>query len=155
VTQAAGGRFAEALDSTEMTKILLLGRDEALLEGLVQALSAAGHAPSVAHSLADAREIAAREQPLVAIVDRLFAAASASELLSVPLAPGGALVLFRTAGSLALALPPVLVRSVLADLTLPLERNRLVALVQSVEDRARASGRTARSPLPPEAPRPA
>ena len=34
-----------------------------------------------------------------------------------------------------------LLTAVLADLTLPLERNRLVALVQSVEQRARSRGR--------------
>ena len=118
-----------------MTKILLVGQDEALLEGLVQSLAAAAHATHVALSLADAREIAGREQPLVNVVDRRFAAASGAEVLSVPTAPGGALVLFRPTGSLALALPPMLQRAVLADLNLPLERNRLLALVQSVEGR--------------------
>lgn len=134
-----------------MTKILLVGQDEALLEGLVQSLAAVGHATHVALSLADAREIAVREQPLVNVVDRRFAAASGAEVLSVPTAPGGALVLFRPTGSLALALPPMLQRAVLADLNLPLERNRLLALVQSVEGRARATGRSGRD-APPEPP---
>jgi DNA-binding NtrC family response regulator len=133
-----------------MTKILLVGRDEALLEGVVQALGAAGHTAVVGGSLAEAREHAAREAPLLVVVDRLFAAAAAAEVLSIPVAPGGAIVLFRTAGGLTLALPPVLLRSVLADLTLPLERNRLLALVQSVEDRARVTGRSRRD-APPEA----
>jgi hypothetical protein len=38
-------------------------------------------------------------------------------------------------------MPHVLRRNVLADLTLPLERNRLSALVQHVCDRAVAAGR--------------
>jgi DNA-binding NtrC family response regulator len=135
-----------------MTKILLVGQDEALLEGLVQSLVALGHSPAVALSLADARELAVRDQPLLAVVDRRFASASAAEVLGLPLAAGGALVLYRTTGDMALALPPVLQRAVLADLTLPLERNRLVALAQSVEERARAAGRMQRERNdPPEA----
>lgn len=131
-----------------MTKILLVGQDEALLEGLVQSLAAVGHSAFVALSLADAREIAARELPLVNVMDRRYAAASGAEVLGVPTAPGGALVLFRPTGSLALALPPMLQRAVLADLNLPLERNRLLALVQSVEGRARAAGRSHRDTPP-------
>src|ERR687886_691603 len=38
-------------------------------------------------------------------------------------------------------LPPALQRLVLADVTLPLERKRLVALVQHVTERAQATGR--------------
>lgn len=128
-----------------MTKILLVGQDEALLEGLVQSLVAMGHGPQVALSLADARDSALREPPLLAVIDRRFAASTPGEVLSIPLAPGGALVLFSTSGrgsgAIALALPAVLQRAVLADLTLPLERNRLAALAQTVEERARAAGR--------------
>lgn len=132
-----------------MAKILLIGQDEALLEGLVQSLVAVGHRAQVALSLADARDLASREHPLLAVVDRRFAAASGAELLGLPLAPGGALVLFRPGGSMSLALPPSLQRIVLADLSLPLERNRLVALVQSIESRAYAAGRTHQD-APPE-----
>jgi hypothetical protein len=44
---------------------------------------------------------------------------------------------------------PALQRSVLADLTLPLERHRLSALVTSLGDRAQATGRSMR-PTPPD-----
>jgi len=132
-----------------MTKILLVGQDEALLEGLVQTLAAGGHSAFVAFSLADARELAARELPLMAVVDRRFAAASPGEVLTLSLAAGGALVLFRGAGTMLLALAPGLQRAVLADLSLPLERNRLLALAQSLEGRARAAGRSHRD-VPPE-----
>jgi hypothetical protein len=128
-----------------MARILLAGEDAALLEGLVQSLVALGHNPSVALSLAEARETAVRgDAPLMFVVYRGFVDGSGTEVLGVPLAPGGTLVLYRTPGSFPGALPLPLQRAVLADLTLPLERNRLVALVQHVEERARATGRTPR-----------
>jgi DNA-binding NtrC family response regulator len=129
-----------------MATILLAGEDPALLEGLVQSLVALGHSPSVALSLAEARETAARgNAPLMLVVDRGFVDGTGTDVLTVPLAPGGTVVLYRTPGSdRAGALTPPLQRAVLADLTLPLERHRLVALVQHVEERARATGRTPR-----------
>jgi DNA-binding NtrC family response regulator len=128
-----------------MATILLAGDDPALLEGLVQSLVALGHSPSVALSLAEARDTATRgTAPLMLVVDRGFVDGTGTEVLGVPLAPGGTLVLYRTPGSSAGALSPPLQRAVLADLMLPLERNRLVALVQHVEERARATGRTPR-----------
>ena len=128
-----------------MATILLAGEDPALLEGLVQSLVALGHNPSVALSLAEARDVAARNgAPLMLVIDRGFVDATGTEVLGVPLAPGGTLVLYRTPGSAAGALAPPLQRAVLADLTLPLERSRLVALVQHVEERARATGRAPR-----------
>ena len=78
------------------------------------------------------------------VVDRGFIDNTGTEVLAVPLAPGGTLVLYRTPGSAAGALSPPFQRAVLADLTLPLERNRLVALVQHVEERARLTGRSPR-----------
>ena len=128
-----------------MATILLAGEDAALLEGLVQSLVALGHNPSVALGLAEAREIAARgSAPLVLVVDRRLVDGTGTEVLGIPLAPGGTLVLYRAPGSSAGALAPPLQRAVLADLTLPLERHRLVSLVQRVEERARATGRTLR-----------
>ena len=128
-----------------MATILLAGEDPALLEGLVQSLVALGHNPSVAFSLAEARDAALRgDAPLMFVVDRGFVDGTGTEVLGVPLAPGGTLVLYRTPGSPPASLPLPLQRAVLADLALPLERNRLVALVQHVEDRARATGRSPR-----------
>jgi DNA-binding NtrC family response regulator len=149
VMNAAGVVYRGSIDSDAMTKILLVGQDEGLLEGLVQTLAAAGHSVFVALSLADARDLALRELPLMAVIDRRFAAASPSEVLTLSLAAGGALVLFRGAGTMSLALAPALQRAVLADLSLPLERNRLLALAQSLEGRARAAGRAHRD-VPPE-----
>ena len=62
----------------------------------------------------------------------MLAASASADTLSIPLAPGGALLLYRSVGSALVTLSPTVQRAVLADLTLPLERNRLMALVQHV-----------------------
>jgi len=127
-----------------MTRILLVGTELPLLEGLAQSFAALGFSPTVTATLQEARESAARNLPLVAIVSRALAAEASGELLSVPLSPGGALVLYGGGANADFpTLAPSVQRAVLADLTLPLERNRLLALVQHVGDRARATGRAA------------
>jgi hypothetical protein len=61
-------------------------------------------------------------------------------------------VLYRTGSMPPSPPPPALQRSVLADLSLPLERNRLAALVQHVEERARETGRSDRRTPPQSLP---
>ncbi len=124
-----------------MTQILLVGTDLPLLEGLAQSFASLGFKPVVAQSLGEARELATQHPPLVAVVSRALAGASTGDTLSIPLAPGGALVLYRSVGSQLVTFSASVQRAVLADLALPLERNRLVALVQHVDQRARAAGR--------------
>lgn len=131
-----------------MATIVLIGSDSALLEGLAQTLAAGGHRPHLAESIAEARELAAASRPLVAVIERQLAM-TGSEVLGLPLARGGAFLLYRTTASTTGALSAPLQRATLADLTLPLERQRLVALIQSVEERARLTGRS-RHPTPPE-----
>jgi len=132
-----------------MTYVMLVGTDVALLEGLAQSLAGLGHRPAVTTSLSDARELAASLPPLVLVIDRALASSAGAELLAVPISAGGARILYRSAQMLPAPLLPSLQRAVLADLTLPLERHRLAALVQSVADRAKATGRSERS-APPE-----
>ena len=132
-----------------MTDVLLVGSDVALLEGLAQSLAGLGHRPLVAHSLGEARDLAARKPPLMMVVDRALASTAGAELLSIPIVAGGARVLYRAASTAPAPLVPALQRAVLADLTLPLERHRLAALVQSIGDRAKATGRLPRN-TPPE-----
>ena len=127
-----------------MTYVMLVGTDAALLEGLSQSLAREGHRPVVALSLAEARELAVMTAPLVLVVDRGLASSSGSELLSLPVAAGGARLLYRASSASPAALLPALQRAILADLTLPLERYRLLALVQSVGDRAVTTGRAQR-----------
>jgi CheY-like chemotaxis protein len=132
--------------------LLLIGPDDALLEGLAQLLAGAGHGVHTAHSVGDAVEQARQSPPLLIVIDRGSVVSDHGESASrIPLAPGGAFVLYRATsdqgGSLALA--HAIARQTLADLSLPLERQRLVALAQYVKARARESGRV-RFDTPPE-----
>lgn len=131
---------------------LLIGPDEALLEGVAQLLAGAGHGVRVARSLEDAEELARQRAPLLIVVDRATIIADGGERLSrFPLAPGGAFVMYRTTNDQGanLALAHGIARQTLADLSLPLERQRLAALAQYVNARARGSGRF-RFEAPPE-----
>jgi len=129
--------------------LLLVGSDGALLEGLSQSLGALGYATMATQELRDARDLAATRAPLIAVVESSLAATSYADALGISLAPGGALVLYSVSGKgPAPVLPPTLQRAVLANITLPLERQRLVALVQHVAERVRTTGR--RRNTPPE-----
>lgn len=130
-------------------KVLLVGEDGALLEGLSQSFAALGYAPQVVATLHDARESATTVAPLLAVVERALASEANAEALAIPLAPGGALVLYHGTVDSRPAISATLQRSVLADLTLPLERNRLIALAQHVHERVLATGRGKRT-TPPE-----
>lgn len=124
-----------------MTHILLVGSELPLLEGLSQSFASAGFTTQVAQTLHEARELAQLDPPLVAIVSRPLAAGSSADTLGIPLAAGGALMLYRSIGSMLVTLSPTVQRAVLADLTLPLERNRMMALIHHVGERAKATGR--------------
>jgi len=129
--------------------LLLVGSDGALLEGLSQSLGALGYATMATHELRDARDLATSRAPLIAVVEATLAAASHADALGISLAAGGALVLYNVTGKgQAPVLSPTLQRAVLANITLPLERQRLVALVQHVAERVRTTGR--RRDTPPE-----
>jgi ActR/RegA family two-component response regulator len=131
-----------------MATILLVGTDVPLLEGLAQTLAAVGHTTQLASTLAEAMEVAGLEPPLVAVIDRALIVPS-GDALRIPLARGGTLVVYRPDGASAAPLPVAVQRATLADLRLPLERQRLVALLQSVETRARSTGRD-RIQTPPD-----
>lgn len=130
-------------------RVLLVGADAALLEGLAQSFAAVGYATQVTSTLHEAREAAGTGAPLLAVVDGDLAAEANADALAIPLAPGGALVLYHGSVDVRAPISPTLQRSVMADLTLPLERNRLMALAQHVHDRVRATGRGKRT-TPPE-----
>ena len=146
-----------------MAPIVLIGTDAPLLEGISQTLGAAGHRTRIVASAADAVGRPGEDLPLVLVVERALAVRdgdACADLLRVPLAPGGAILLFRTGtapergnGKRPAAepsLPTPLRRSTLAELTLPLERHRLVTLVHTVEERALLTGRGNRAQTPPE-----
>jgi hypothetical protein len=133
-----------------MSSIVLVGSDLALLEGLAQTLGSVGHRTVMASTVAEGAALAAAAPPLIALVERDLALAHVRTAgLRISLAPGGSVVLFRSTEEPSGPLPPALQRITLADLALPLERHRLVALVRSVEERAHHSGRD-RPQTPPE-----
>lgn len=131
-------------------RVLLVGADAALLEGLAQSFAAQGYQPRVTTTLHDARDSAAAHPPLVAIVDQSLAEESDAETAGIKLLPGGALMVYRATGEERIAMPLALQRLVLAELTLPLERNRLFALTQHVHDRVITTGRSRPRVTPPE-----
>jgi hypothetical protein len=136
--------------------ILVLGTNDALLEGLAQALAASGQPVSVAKTIDDAEDAARRHAPLLLIADRSrLARTDGSRLARLAFAAGGAVVAYRSHDEPAetLALPSELARMTLADLELPLERNRLVALALYVVARAREVGRV-QPDTPPASPGP-
>lgn len=134
--------------ANDSISLLLVGSDAALLEGLSQFLSALGYTTSATESVREARDIATRRPPLIALLEAEIVT-SRAEVLGIPLAPGGAVVLYNAAPDhQAAVLPATLQRVVLANISLPLERHRLVALVQYAAQRVLATGR--RRDTPPE-----
>jgi len=63
---------------------------------------------------------------------------------TLPLTLGSALIVYGSSHDDRPFLPPRLQRATLAHLVLPLERHRLVALIQSFENRSRTTGRATR-----------
>ena len=131
-----------------MAHVLLIGSDVALLEGLTQSLLAAGHTARIARGLAEAAELSSATPPLALLVEREMAE-SELHLARPLLASGAALLLYHRAGGTQ-AFPPALQRAAIADLTLPLERHRLLALVGKLAERARVTGRSGRAAKPGE-----
>lgn len=124
-----------------MALILVIGSDPALLEGVSQALGGAGHQVTVAHDVSEAMENLHGLRPLVALVNRDHFANGLTGF-AVPVARGGALMTYRTSDEDPRPVPYQARRAPLAELQLPLERQRLLTLVKCVEDRARTCGRT-------------
>lgn len=130
--------------------ILLAGGNSALLEGLAQAFANTGQRVVVVGSLEEASEVRRGPDPALAVVERAFVAQAepGQPYLAALLGASVALVTFREAGDAARILPTGIARHVLADLELPLERHRLLALAEHVLSRARATGRPGDVTLP-------
>lgn len=130
-----------------MTTSLVIGSDDGVLEGIAQALAAAGHRAHVARSIPEAVAVLTEIQPLVVVAERGCAADPEFSHLRLP--PGCALVLYRHDENATPPLPTSVQRQTMADLILPWERQRLITMVQRLTERAVASGRT-RPSTPPE-----
>lgn len=128
-----------------MAKVILVGRDVALLEGLAQTLLGFGHVVSFAGTVREAAGTYVSEPQALAVVST-EALEEAGTGVSLPLAAGGALIVYSSSHDERITLPPSLQRVTLANLVLPLERHRLLALVQSFESRSRATGRGIQEP---------
>ena len=122
-----------------MATILAVGPDAALLEGVAQTLIGAGHQVVIARDIPEALETLHNKRPLLALIecDELEARGS---MLQAILAHGGAVIAFHCDDDDS-RLPYRVKRTTLAELKLPLERQRLLALVKYVENRALAAGR--------------
>lgn len=123
-----------------MALLLIVGTDAALIEGMSQTLTGAGHEVMFARGLAEAIEAAGDLRPLVLLVER-SAIDEIRSTLRVPQAEGGAILVFHPEDTVSSPLPHRLQRATLAELELPLERQRLLALVSYVEKRAFTVGR--------------
>ena len=126
-----------------MAKVILVGTDVALLEGLAQTLVGFGHTVSFASTIAEAAGPLSDDLPALAVVS-VQALEEGGFGMTLPLTPGGALIVYGTSHTDRPFLPTKLQRATLAHLVLPLERHRLVALVQSFESRSRTTGRSTR-----------
>jgi DNA-binding NtrC family response regulator len=126
-----------------VAKVILVGDDVALLEGLAQTLIGFGHAVSFASTVAEAAGSLSEDLPAMAVVSSQ-ALEEGGVGMTLPLSPGGALIVYGTSHTDRLFLPTKLQRATLAHLVLPLERHRLLALVQSFDNRSRTTGRSIR-----------
>jgi DNA-binding NtrC family response regulator len=122
-----------------VASILVVGPDAALLEGVAQTLVGAGHQVVISRDIPEALETLRGSHPLLALVD-CEELQTRGAMLQAVVAHGGAVLAFHCDDDDS-RLPYRLNRTTLAELKLPLERQRLLALVKYVQDRARAAGR--------------
>lgn len=120
-----------------MTALLIVGTNTTLIEGIAQILSDTDHQLFFAPSLADSLDTVRDTRPFVVLVER-SAIDEIRMTLRIPLAPGGAFIVFHGENTIPSPLPGGVQRVTLAELELPLERQRLLALIRYVENRAQA-----------------
>jgi len=126
-----------------VAKVILVGTDVALLEGLAQTLLGFGHDVSFASTVLEAGDVVSGDLPALAVVSS-EALEDGGIAATLPLTPGGALIVYGKSPTDRPFLPTKLQRATLAHLVLPLERQRLLALVQSFDSRSRTTGRSIR-----------
>ena len=125
-----------------VAKVILVGADVALLEGLAQTLLGFGHEVLFAGSIDDVSAGVNGDLPALAVVSS-ESLEEVAQGATLPLTPGGALIVYCKSHDERPFLPPKLQRTTLAQLVLPLERKRLMALVQSFDARSRTRGQSA------------
>jgi hypothetical protein len=126
-----------------VAKVILVGPDVALLEGLAQTLIGFGHEVLLAATVGEIAGAMNGDLPAIAVVS-CEALENGGPGATFPLTPGGAIIVYGKMHGERPILAQKLQRSTLAHLVLPLERHRLIALVQSFESRSRTTGRSIR-----------
>ena len=126
-----------------MAQVILVGADTALLEGLAQTLLGLDHKVLFATTVVEAGVLANDNMPALTVVSSA-ALEDAGFGATLPLSLGSAMIVYGSSHDERPFLPPRLQRATLAHLVLPLERHRLVALIQSFESRSRMTGRSMR-----------
>ena len=126
-----------------MAKVILIGADIALLEGLAQTLVGFGHEVLLATTVGEVGSALSGDLPSIAVVS-CEALENGGPGATLPLTPGGAIIVYGNSPGERPFLPQKLQRATLAHLGLPLERKRLLALVDSFESRSRTTGRSRR-----------
>jgi DNA-binding NtrC family response regulator len=134
-----------------MMDVLIVGGDSVVQEGVLQAVRAAGLRAEWCPTGESAREAAA-DVPPTALVVHVDIAGDADRARQIPLRSGGAVILFRDGERSGESAEQVFGRTVIAELSLPLERTRLIALLNRIVERARITGRDRRIPDPPLSP---
>jgi hypothetical protein len=130
-----------------VAKVILVGADTALLEGLAQTLLGLKHKVLFATTVGEVAGMASDGVPALTVVSSA-ALEDAGFGATLPLMLGSALIVYGSSHDDRPFLPPRLQRATLAHLVLPLERHRLVALIQSFESRSRTTGRSVREDIP-------
>lgn len=126
-----------------MVKVILVGTDIALLEGLAQTLIGFGHEVLLAATVGEVGGPLTGDLPALAVVS-CEALEAGGPGATLPLTPGGAIIVYGKTHGERPFLAQKLQRATLAHLVLPLERQRLLALVQTFESRSRTTGRSIR-----------
>jgi hypothetical protein len=129
-----------------VAKVILVGADTALLEGLAQTLLGLEHEVLFATTVGEAGALANDNMPALTVVSSA-ALEDAGFGAMLPLSLGSALIVYGASHDDRPFLPTRIQRATLAHLVLPLERHRLVALIQSFENRSRTTGRSIREDL--------
>jgi hypothetical protein len=130
-----------------VANVILVGADTALLEGLAQTLLGLEHNVLFATTVVEAGVLANDNMPALTVVSSA-ALEDAGFGATLPLSLGSAMIVYGSSHDERPFLPPRLQRATLAHLVLPLERHRLVALIQSFESRSRMTGRSMREDNP-------
>ena len=120
-----------------MAKVILVGADAALLEGLAQTLVGSDHEVSFATTVAEI-PIGDESPSLVVIAADALTELGPGAGLSLP--ASSAIIVYGKSHDERPFLSAAIQRATLAYLVLPLERHRLLALVHSFDNRSRRSG---------------